>query len=133
MNSTNTMRSPHPSQADAANTSAATNALGWSSVLLRAGLIATAIVLATLSVAQITRLIAAHGMEPTALAGLVSDAGGVTVMTVEANNDELVFVIDSRNEDLMVYKAESNQSLVLLNKYPMGELFSAAKARSGGQ
>lgn len=102
------------------------------SLLARVTLLAGAVVLATLVVTQVLRITSARGIESTALAGLVSDVGGMTILTVEANSDELVFVIDSRSEELMVYKAENNQTLELLQKYNVPEVFNQAKARVVG-
>jgi|GEM_PF-1486998 len=102
-----------------------------SSTFARASLLAAAVVLGTLVATQIVRLVAARGVEPTALAGIVSDIGGVTILTAEANNEDLVFVLDGRSEELTVYKPESNGTLDLLQKYPVPELFQAAKSRAG--
>jgi len=101
-------------------------------MLAQASLLAGAIILSTLVTCQVLRLFSGPGLESTALAGLVSEAGGVTMLTVEANSDELVFVVDNRAEELMVYKADNNQTLDMLQKYNVPELFSAAKARVGG-
>lgn len=102
------------------------------SLFTRAALLAGATILATLVVSQVLRITSAGGIEPTALAGLVSEAGGMTILTVEANSDELVFVVDSRSEELLVYKAENNQTIEMLQKYNIPEIFNQAKGRVVG-
>jgi hypothetical protein len=109
-----------------------TNTSSFRSLLARAGMLASAVVLGTLVVNQVLRVTSTHGIESTALAGLVSDVGGMTILTVEANSDELVFVIDSRSEELIVYKAENNQTIEMLQKYSVPEIFNQAKGRVVG-
>ncbi len=109
-----------------------TPSTSFRALLARSALIAGAVVLSTLVVTQVLRLTSTRGIESTALAGLVSDVGGMTILTAEANSDELVFVIDSRSEELMVYKAENNQTIDLLQKYSLPEIFNQARGRVGG-
>jgi hypothetical protein len=63
---------------------------------------------------------------------LVSQVGGLTVMTTDATNEDLLVVLDSRNEELFVYRADANAGVQLLQRYPIPQLFVDARARSLG-
>jgi hypothetical protein len=65
-------------------------------------------------------------------AGVVSQVGGLTVMTTDATNEDLLLVLDSRNEELFVYRTQNNESVQLLQRYPIPQLFVDARARSLG-
>jgi hypothetical protein len=65
-------------------------------------------------------------------AGLVSQVGGLTVMTTDATNEDLLLVLDARNEELFVYRTQNNESVQLLQRYPISQLFVDARARSLG-
>jgi hypothetical protein len=65
-------------------------------------------------------------------AGVVSQVGGLTVMTTDATNEDLLLVLDSRNEELFVYRTQNNESVQLLQRYPIAQLFVDARARSLG-
>ncbi|HLP84253.1 MAG TPA: hypothetical protein VK157_07880 [Phycisphaerales bacterium] len=70
---------------------------------------------------------------PEALAaGVVSQVGGLTVMTTDATNEDLLLVLDGRNEELFVYRTQNNESVQLLQRYPIAQLFVDARARSLG-
>ncbi|MFO0857387.1 MAG: hypothetical protein U0640_08545 [Phycisphaerales bacterium] len=69
-----------------------------------------------------------------ALPSDVSQTGGLTVLTSEAGNEDLLVLLDSRNEELFVYKTDLKQGSQLLQRYPVAQLFTDARARSvGGQ
>ncbi len=67
-----------------------------------------------------------------ALPSDVSQTGGLTVLTSEAGNEDLLVVLDSRNEELFVYKTDLKQGSQLLQRYPVAQLFTDARARSLG-
>lgn len=69
-----------------------------------------------------------------ALPSDVSQTGGLTVLTSDAGNEDLLVVLDSRNEELFVYRTDLKQGSQLLQRYPVAQLFTDARARSlGGQ
>lgn len=69
-----------------------------------------------------------------ALPSDVSQTGGLTVLTSEAGNEDLLVVLDARNEELFVYRTDLKQGSQLMQRYPVGQLFMDARARSvGGQ
>jgi hypothetical protein len=65
-------------------------------------------------------------------AAVVSQSGGLTVMTTEALNEDLLVVLDSRNEELFVYRTELKGGVQLLQRYQVPQLFVDARARSTG-
>jgi hypothetical protein len=69
---------------------------------------------------------------PEAHAGLVSRAGGLTVLTAGAGNEDVLVVLDERNEMLLTYCTDPRLGLQLMQKIPLQELFREARARSLG-
>jgi hypothetical protein len=78
---------------------------------------------------------AAFPLESVAMAtGSVSSAGGVTMLTSPAtNNEDILLVLDGRNETLWVYRTESNNSLTTHVRIGLPELFRQARARATGR
>lgn len=68
----------------------------------------------------------------TAEAGMVSQAGGLTVMTADAGNEDVLVVLDERNEALFTYRTDSRLGIELMQKIPLQQLFAEARARSLG-
>ena len=71
---------------------------------------------------------AAHGR-----GGMVSSAGGYTVMTATVDNEDMLLVLDSRTEQLLVYRMENLQAVQLRDRQSLPGLFMAARARSQGR
>jgi hypothetical protein len=66
-------------------------------------------------------------------AGVVSQTGGLTCLTTDAGNEDLLLVLDGRNEELFVYRTDNKQGLQLLQRYPLPQMFVDARARSSGK
>ncbi len=64
--------------------------------------------------------------------GSVAQTGGLTVLTSEAGNEDLLVLLDARNEELFVYKTDLKGGMQLLQRYPVAQLFSDARARTIG-
>lgn len=64
--------------------------------------------------------------------GMVSHAGGYTVMTSDAGNEDVVVVLDARNEQLLAYRVESAGAVQLQQKIGLPKLFNDAKAKAMG-
>ncbi len=102
--------------------------------LPRAGLLATAAVAGVLLVVQAAARVPQIGTGGSgSRAGMVSQSGPFTVMSSEAGNEDIVVVVDNRNEQLMVYKVENGQSLQMYQKLALPRLFMDAKARAAGK
>ncbi len=69
---------------------------------------------------------AAHG-------AVVSQTGGLTCMTTDVGNEDLLLVLDSRNEELFVYRTDSKTGMQLLQRYPVPQMFIDARGRSQGR
>lgn len=65
-------------------------------------------------------------------AAVVAQTGGLTVMTSEVPGEDILLVLDSRNEELFVYRADSKVGVQLLQRYPVPQLFVDARARTRG-
>lgn len=102
------------------NNSARTSSGGW--LWVSAG------VLAALIIVQGAGLI-----DSPALAEMSSSSGAYTMMTTDGGNDEVLVVVDSGQESLMVYRSDRNQGLQLLDREDLAGLFSRARARAFGR
>ena len=71
-------------------------------------------------------------MDSSAQAEMTSTSGAYTVMTTDGGNEELLFVVDSGQEALLVYKTDRNQGTQLLDREDLAGLFSRARARAFG-
>jgi hypothetical protein len=91
---------------------------------------ASALVIAALVILQAGKLLSG----PEAKADLVSSSGTVTLLTAEANNsNDVLMVLDSRSEELLVYRLENQNSLDLYKKYNLPRMLADARARAGGK
>jgi hypothetical protein len=54
------------------------------------------------------------------------------VLTAGAGNEDVLVVLDERNERLMVYRTDARQGVQLMQQIPLQELFAEARARSLG-
>ncbi len=92
----------------------------------------TAIALTALVVLQLGRGAGAP-FEQQALAEMVASVGDYSIMTTDGGNEELLFVLDNRNEQLMVYKVDQQRSMVLLAREELDGVFAAARSKLGGR
>lgn len=71
--------------------------------------------------------------ESTARAEMATTSGSYSIMTTDGGNDEILVVVDSRQESLMVYRTMNNRSLKLLEREELSSLFARARARTIGR
>jgi|CXWL01.1.fsa_nt_gi hypothetical protein len=71
--------------------------------------------------------------ESTARGGLVSQVGGVTMMTVDGGSDDVLVVLDGRHESVLVYRVENATTVQLLQRLSLPQLFSDAKVKALGR
>lgn len=70
--------------------------------------------------------------ESTALANpMVSHAGGVAMMTTDSGTDEILVVLDSRTESMLVYRVDSGSVFELLQRASLPQMFVDAKTKAG--
>lgn len=67
----------------------------------------------------------------TASGGSIGTAGGYTIMTSTATNEDLYLVLDGRQEMLMIYRVENNNAAQLYQKLPLPQLFMEGRVRGG--
>jgi len=71
--------------------------------------------------------------EQQALAEMVTSVGDYSIMTTDGGNEELLFVLDNRNEQLMVYKVDQQKSMTLLAREELDSVFASARSKLGGR
>jgi hypothetical protein len=89
-------------------------------------LLASAFVLVALIVLQAGRLGEAR-------ADMVSSAGGLSVLTADTGSEESLFVLDSRKEELSVYRVVNQNSLELYRRYELPRVFGDARSKALGR
>lgn len=73
-------------------------------------------------------------LESTALADpMVSHVGGITMMTSDAQTDEVLVVLDNRTETLLVYRVENVSSVELLQRASVSSMFTDARIKALGK
>lgn len=60
-------------------------------------------------------------------------SGAYSMMTTDGGNEEILVVVDSRQESLMVYKVFNRERLQLLDREDLGVLFTRARTRAMGR
>ena len=94
----------------------------------------TAIALAAVVIVQLGGRFGAGPAEPTALADMVAQVGDYALMTTAASEDEeQLYVLDNRNEQLLVYGIVQNRTLELLAREDLKSVFANARAQAGGR
>jgi hypothetical protein len=66
-------------------------------------------------------------------AGMVSQAGGVSILSSEVSNEEIVCVLDSRQDQLLVYRLDGRDGVQLLQRVQAAQLFQDARAKATGR
>ncbi len=72
-------------------------------------------------------------LDTPAQAEMTSASGSYTMMTTDGGNDELLFVVDSGHESLLVYRTDRSQGMQLLEREDLAGLFARARARAIGR
>lgn len=68
-----------------------------------------------------------------AQAEMVSRTGELVALTARADNQDILYVLDNRAEQLMLYRVQqNNQALELIQSVDLPEYFAAARARRLG-
>jgi hypothetical protein len=76
-------------------------------------------------------LLRAGGVSPferTASADMIGASGDYTAMTTNGGVEELLFLVDGRNETLMVYRVLNGREVRLMERQDLRSLFSTARA-----
>jgi len=93
----------------------------------------TTTLLAALSVLVLGALVLGRPSAGVAHAGMTTHKSGYTMMTADGGNDEVLVVVDSRAEMIMVYRVTPQGGLSLLEREPLSALFARARAQARGR
>ena len=64
---------------------------------------------------------------------MATTSGSYSILTTDGGNDEILVVVDSRHESLMVYRTVSGNQLKMVEREELSSLFLRARARSMGR
>ncbi|UYV13141.1 MAG: hypothetical protein NCW75_02375 [Phycisphaera sp.] len=98
-------------------------------------LLASALVLLGLVLVQAGRSGESSPVSPAAAFAEMAVVGGAySAMTTQgqSSSEELLYVLDQRAEQLMVYRAENGRTLTLQRSEDLAQVFAQAKAAAGG-
>lgn len=66
--------------------------------------------------------------------GMVSQAGQHTMLTAESGAEDLLIVLDGRNEEMFVYRTNSRQGeMQLYQRLGLAAVFNDARSRNAGR
>ena len=66
--------------------------------------------------------------EQSAAADMIGASGDYTAMTTNGGVEELLFLIDGRNETLMVYRVQNGRQVQMMERQDLRSLFTTARA-----
>jgi hypothetical protein len=87
---------------------------------------ASAFVLVALIVVQAGRIGEAR-------ADMVSTVGGLSILTADTGSEESLFVLDSRKEEISVYRVVNQNTLELYRRYELPRVFGDARSKALGR
>jgi hypothetical protein len=96
-------------------------------LLAGAGIMGTLLVLQTLAGAP------PLGGGGSAHAGMVGQVSQHTILAADASNEDLVLVLDGRNEEVFVYRTDMNKGMQLFQRLSLPQVFIDAKGRANGR
>lgn len=65
--------------------------------------------------------------------GMVAQVGEFELLTADVGNENALFVIDQRTEELCIYRTDQVQGVQLLQRLSLPRLFVDARAKSQGR
>ncbi len=83
--------------------------------------------------AALTLVQGAGLLDRTARAEMVSEKSGYAIMTTDGGTDQILVVLDERNEMLMVYSVENRREMILQDRQPIPDMFVQARTQSGAR
>lgn len=86
-----------------------------------------------LAMAVLLGILAAPFFQQPARAEMVSQTGHLVAMTAAGGNEDILFVIDNRTEQLTAYRIRNQNSMQMLQRLALPQLFESARARSLGR
>ncbi len=102
--------------------------MGHQSGLLSSGWMTTGLlVLVVFMLAKVVGV-----MDQPAMAEMTISDSGYTMMTTNGGADEILVLVDSREESILVYRAAQSGGLELLERESLASLFTRARAQAIG-
>jgi hypothetical protein len=83
-------------------------------------------------IAAMILVVAGRGGGLEARGEMVSRVGEYTLLSTDGGNEDVIVVLDSRSEELMVYKIVRQRSVDLMQKINLKETFSDARRQVVG-
>lgn len=68
------------------------------------------------------------GPERTAMAEMIGTSGSYTAMTTRSGTEELLYMIDDRSEQLLIYRVRGTNTVDLVERQDLRQMFTAARA-----
>lgn len=68
------------------------------------------------------------GPERTAMAEMTGTSGSYTAMTTKSGAEELLYMVDDRSEQLLIYRVRGTSSVELAERQDLRQMFTAARA-----
>ncbi len=81
--------------------------------------------------AALTLVQGAGLLDRPARAEMVSEKSGYVLMTTSGGTDQILAVLDERNESIMIYAVANRRQLVLQDRQSLPEMFVRARANAG--
>jgi len=92
-----------------------------------------ALFVCALAMAIVLGVLLAPALQQPARAEMVTESAHLVAMTAEGGNEELLLVLDNRNEQLSIYRVHNQNSMQMLQRVQLPALFEAARARALGR
>ena len=73
------------------------------------------------------------GSGGSAHAGMVGQTGQHTILSADASNEDILLVLDGRNEELLVYRTDINKGIQMYQRLNLPQVFQDAKVRGSGR
>ena len=64
---------------------------------------------------------------------MVGQSGQHTILSADASNEDVLLVLDGRNEELMVYRTDVSKGIQIYQRLSLPQVFSDARSRVSGR
>jgi hypothetical protein len=81
--------------------------------------------------AALTLIQGAGLLDRPAMAEMVAEKSGYVVMTTDGGTNQILAVLDERNEALMIYSVANRRQILLQDRQSLPEMFVRARANAG--
>lgn len=92
----------------------------------------TPLIACALALAVLLGVLISPVVNQPARAEMVAETGHLVTMTAKGGNEDILLVLDNRAESLHLYKVGQQNSLEMVQRVDLPELFSSARARRLG-